>query len=141
MTTEEKIKKVLDKVNDLINTKMDHMFVGGDLVASEKSFTDIKKSVKQNYDAPKKDIKGYVIRIKIDKKDKNILSISCMQVTITPKLLIKSDDDDGIQLFTYTSTELLKYGFKLTQLKKIMKAIKNNTVSYRKTSIPISDII
>jgi hypothetical protein len=91
---QEKIKKVLDKVNDLIDIKMDHIFVGGDLVASEKSFKDIKKSVKENYDAPKKDIKGYVIRIKIDKNNKNILSISCMQVTITPKLLIKSDDDD-----------------------------------------------
>jgi hypothetical protein len=138
---QQKIKKILDKVNDMIDIKMDHMFVGGDLIASEKSLKDIKKSVKENYDAPKKDIKGYIIRIKIDKKNKDILSISCMQLTITPKLLIKSDDDDGIQLFTYSSNELIKYGFKLTQLKKIMKAIKNNIVSYRKTSVPISDIL
>jgi hypothetical protein len=141
MTTEEKIKKVLDKVNDLINIKMDHMFVGGDIVASEKSFTDIKKSVKKNYDAPKKDIKGYVIRIKIDKKEKDILSIFCKQVTITPKLFIKSTDEDGFQLFTYSLSDLIKYGFKLTQLKKIMKAIKNNEISYKKDSVPISDVL
>lgn len=141
MTTEEKIKKVLDKVNDLIDIKMDHMFVGGDLISSEKSFKNIKKSVKENYDAPKKDIKGYVIRIKIDKKNKDILSIFCKQVTITPKLFIRFEDDDVFQLFTYSSNELIKYGFKLTQLKKIMKAIKNNEVSYRKTSVSISDVL
>ncbi len=138
---QEKIKKVLDKVNDLIDIKMDHMFVGGDLVASEKSFKDIKKSVKENYDAPKKDIKAYIFSFKIDKKDKDILSIFCKQLTITPKLFIKFGDDDVFQTFTYSSNELIKYGFKLTQLKKIMKAIKNNEVSYRKTSISISDIL
>jgi ribosomal protein S10 len=138
---QEKIKKVLDKVNDLIDIKMDHMFVGGDLVASADLLKDIKKLVKENYDAPKKDIKGYVISLKIDKKGKIPLSITCMQITITPKLFIKSTDEDGFQTFTYSSTELIKYGFKITQLKKIMKAIKNNEVSYRKTSVPISDVL
>jgi hypothetical protein len=138
---QQKIKKVLDKVNDLIDTKLDHMFVGGDLVASEKSLKDIKKSVKENYDAPKKNIKGYLIKIKINKNDKNILNISCMQVTITPKLFIEFGDEDGVQRFTYSSNELIKYGFKLTQLKKIMKAIKNNEISYKKDSVPISNII
>lgn len=138
---QEKIKKVLDKVKDLIDTKMDHMFVGGDIVASADTLKDIKKSVKENYDAPNKDIKGYVVSLKIDKKGKIPLSITCMQVTITPKLFIKSTDEDGFQTFTYSPTELIKYGFKLIQLKKIMKAIKNNEISYRKTSIPISDVL
>ncbi len=61
---QQKIKKVLDKVNNLLDTKLDHMFVGGDLIASEEILKDIKKSVKENYDAPKKDIKGYIISIK-----------------------------------------------------------------------------
>lgn len=141
METQQKIQKILNKVNDIIDTKLDHMFVGGELIASAKTLKDIKNYVKENYDTPKKDIKGYVIRIKIDKKNKIVLNVSCMQVTITPKLLIRSDDDDGIQLFTYSQDEILKYGFKLVQLKKIMKAIKNNEVSYRKTSVPISDIL
>ncbi len=144
MTSEqkqEKIKKVLDKINNLIDTKLDHMFVGGDLIASEEILKDIKKSVKENYDAPKKDIKGYIISIKSNINSKIPLSITCMQVTITPKLFIKSTDEDGVQTFTYSPDELIKYGFKLTQLKKIMKAIKNNEVSYRKTSVSISDVL
>ena len=64
-----------------------------------------------------------------------------MQVTITPKLFIEFGDEDGVQRFTYSSNELIKYGFKITQLKKIMKAIKNNEVSYRKTSVSISDVL
>jgi hypothetical protein len=141
METQKKIQKILNKVDDIIDTKLEHMFVGGELVASAKSLKDIKKYVKENYEAPKKNIKGYIIAIKFDKKDKNPLNILCKQMTITSKLFIKFEDDDGFQTFTYSLVELLKYGFKLIQLKKIMKAIKNNEVSYRKTSVPISDIL
>ncbi len=141
MSNSDKLTNIFNKVEDIIDTKNGHLFVSNELVASQKTFKDIKTYVKANYDAPEKDLKGYIIRVKIDKNYKTPLSITCMQVTITPKLFIKSEDDDGIQTFNYTPDELLKYKFSMTHLKKIMKAIKNDAVSYRKTSIPISDIL
>ncbi len=137
----DKLTNILNKVSDIIDTKNSHMFVSNELVASGKTMKDIKTYVKDNYDAPEKDIKGYIIRLKIDKNYKTPLSITCMQITLTPKLFIKSGDEDGIQTFNYTTDELLKHKFSMTHLKKIMKAIKNDAVSYRKTSIPISEIL
>jgi len=136
------INNILDNIEKQYNLKNDFFFVGGELVAEESGFKEIKQYVKDNFEPPKKDIKGYVVRMKINKDDdKNILHVSCMQVTISPKLFIKSTDNDGIQLFTFTKDELLKYGFSMDILKIIMDAIKYDKVSYRKTSVPISDIM
>jgi len=135
------MEKILNKINDIIDTKYDHMFVGNELVSSGNTLKEIKKYVKEQYDAPTKDIKGYIISIKIDKKGKIPLSITCMQVTITPKLFIKSMEDDGVQTFNYSSDAVIKYGFKMSHLKKIMSAIKNDMVSYRKSGVSISEIL
>jgi len=102
---------------------------------------DIKTAIKNDYDAPKKNIKGFIIRLKIDKNNKKPLIINCTQVTVTPKLFVDSLDDDVFQIFTYTTDELLKYGFKLNHIKKMMKAIKNNTISFEKSSVSIYELL
>tara|TARA_R110000868_G_scaffold71798_5_gene209893 strand:- start:570 stop:983 length:414 start_codon:yes stop_codon:yes gene_type:complete len=126
-----------DKLIKLLPPSKIHLFVGGDLVASEKSIKLLKDFVKENYDPPKKNIKGYIVRIFTDKK----LHIEITQVSITPKLFIGAKDDDAFQTFTYTKNELLKYGFKINQIKSMIKAIQNNTISFEKSSISISELL
>ena len=50
-------------------------------------------------------------------------------------------DDDISQTITYTRDELLKYGFHKSHIIKIIKAIQNDSISFEKSSIPITDII
>ncbi len=93
------------------------------------------------FDKPNKEIKAFNIRIKINKNKKdNILSINCSQLTINKKLKLVSEDDDVFQTFTYSQDELIKYGFKLSHLKSMMKAVKNHLVSYEKSSISITEL-
>jgi hypothetical protein len=138
----DKLDKRIKEVNDIIKPSISHFFVGGELVASEKTTIGLKNYIKQNYDIPSKNIKGYLIRLKINKSDKNqILIMNCMEMTITPKLLIKSLEDDGYQTITYSSNELIKHGFKLSHIKKVIKAIKNNTVSFDDSIISITELL
>jgi hypothetical protein len=137
----DKLNEKINKIKDILEPSMNHMFIANELILSEKTMKDIKNAIKNDYDAPKKNIKGFIIRIKVDKNNKKPLIINCTQVTVTPKLFVDSLDDDVFQIFTYTQDELLKFGFKLIHIKKMMKAIKNNLVSFEKSSIPISELL
>jgi len=138
----DKIDKKLDKINDVLEPSKSHLFVGGDLVASGKNSKEVKDHVKKTYNPPSKDIKGYFLRFKINKNDtNNLINITCSQITITPKLLIRPDEDDGFQTFIYTVNDFKKYGFKMSHIKKIIKAIKTESVSFERNSIPISELL
>lgn len=137
----DKLNKIITNINKVLDPTKDHLFVSNDLVASEKTTKLLKSYVKENYDAPKKNIKGYIIRFDIDKKSKNILSINCAQVTITPKLFIGPKDDDTFQTFTYTSDELIEFGFKMIHIKKMIKSIKHNLISFEKSHISITELL
>jgi len=141
MDKNDKLNKIINEIKDVLTPSMTHLFVGGDLVASEKTLKLIKDNVKKNYDPPKKNIKAYTIRIKINKSDDNIININCGQLTITPKLFIGPTDDDGSQLFIYTRNDLLKNGYKMSHIKKIIKAIKTDSISYDKNYISISELL
>ena len=137
----EKLNKIIHKIESILEPSINHMFIANELILSKKTMKDIKSSIKNEYESPKKNIKGFIIRLKIDKKNKKPLIINCTQVTITSKLFIDSLDDDIFQIFTYTYDELIKYGFSLSHIKKIIKAIKNNKISFDKSSISITDIL
>jgi len=135
------IDKKLDKINDVLEPSKSHLFVGGDLVASEKSTKNLKDYIKQSYNPPKKNLKAYLIRIKINKTSSTPLIINCTEMTITPKLTIKSEDDDGFQTVKYSKIELSKYGFKIAHVKKLIKAIKNETVDFDNSIISLSELL
>ena len=137
----DKIDKKLDKINDILEPSKSHLFVGGDLVASGKNPKEVKDYIKKTYNAPSKDIKSFMITLKINKTSNEPLIINCVEMTITPKLIIKSTEDDGFQTFVYTVNDLKKYGFKMSHIKKIIKAIKTESVSFEKNSIPISELL
>jgi Ni,Fe-hydrogenase maturation factor len=137
----DKIEQILNYIKKNIDVKKTHLFVGGEIVSSQFTMKKIKDDIKKNYDNPKKNVKGYVITIDLDKNDKNPLSINCTQMTITPTLFIGNKENDNSQTFVYSKKELLKYGFKIIHIKKIIKAVKNNLVSFEKNYISISDIL
>lgn len=120
---------------------MYHLFVGNKIISSEKIMRLLENDIKKNFVAPKKLIKGYIIRMKIDKNNKSIISINCDQVTINEKLIIKSLESDGFQTFIYSTDELLKHGFKMSHIKKMIKAIKNHTVKFDKSFITITELL
>jgi hypothetical protein len=141
MDKADKFDKKINEIKKVLDPNKDHLFVGNELVASEKASKILKESVKENYEPPQKNIKAYIIRIDIDKKNKFPLSINCGQITITPKLFIGPKDDDTFQTFTYTKDELLDNGFKMSHVKKMIKAIKNNLISFEKSNISISELL
>jgi len=130
----EDIKKVIDPTKD-------HLYVGGERVASEKTLKKIKEYVKTEFDPPKKNLKGFLIKFNIKNTSKLFMNVTCTQITITPKLFIGASDDDMFQLFTYSSDEIKKYGFKKSHIKYMMKAIKNDLISFEKSKITITELL
>jgi hypothetical protein len=137
----DKIDKIIKNVKKVLQPSMSHLFVGNELISSHKLPKLLRDDIKKNFEAPKKSIKGYIVRMKIDKNNKQIISINCIQVTITEKLIVKSMEDDGFQTLTYTLDELIKNEFKLSYLKKLMKAIKNHTVKFDNSFISITELL
>jgi hypothetical protein len=137
--TLEDIDKILNSINKDIDTKKINLFVGGDMVSSQSSMKKIDEDIKDNYDKPKKDIKGYIFKFKLDNKDDSPLIIECLEVVITPKLNIEKKDN--IFTFSFSKDELLKYGWKKEYINKIIDAIKNKTVSLKKNRVNMSDIL
>jgi hypothetical protein len=130
----EDIKKVIDPTKD-------YLYVGGEIVAYDKTFKKIKEYVKSEYDAPKKNIKGFLIKFNIKKTSKILMNVKCTQITITPKLFIGPVDDDMFQVFTYSPDEIKKHGFKKSHLKYMMKSIKNHLISFEKSRITITELL
>ena len=134
----EDINKIINKV---IDPTKDHLYVSGDLIASDKTMKKIKEYVKTEFDPPKKNLKGFLIKFNIKNTSKVLMTITCTQITITPKLFIGATDDDMFQVFSYSPDEIKKYGFKKSHLKYMMNAIKNDLISFEKSKITITELL
>ena len=137
----DKFDTKINQIKDVLTPSQTHLFVGGDLAASGKTPKEVKDYIKKTYNAPSKDIKSYLITLKINKTSDEPLIINCKELTITPKLIIKSTEDDGFQTFIYTKNDIIKFGFKMLHVKKIINAIKTESVSFERNSIPISELL
>ena len=132
--------KIFDKIRNTIDIKMEHLFINNKVVVTAKGLKSLKLKVKEDFENPKKDIKCFIISLSIKPDYKFPLTINCSQFTITPKLNLLYKDDDMAQTFTYSKNELLEYKFKLSHLKKIMKALKKDLISFEKQLVPITDV-
>jgi len=141
MSNQLRLEKKIKDIENKLEPGKEHLYIDNKLITSQKTIKAIKEEIKKEYEKPEENIHGFIISLKINKTGKSSLTISCTQITITPKLFVGSLDDDAFQIFTYSNDELLKYGFKISHIKKIMKAKKKNTISFEKNSIPISDIL
>ena len=131
----------LDKVKDILQPSIYHLFISKELVASEKTPKLLRQYVKENFEQPKKPLKGYIVRMKIDKNEEHIISINVDQVTINEKLNMERLEEDGYQTLTFTKDELKKYGFKMDYLYKLFDDIKNDNVRYDKSIITITKLL
>jgi hypothetical protein len=109
---------------------------------SENTFPKLKKSIKENVQPPNKNIKVFTIDFAYKpESDTYPLRIICVPYTLTPKLaLVTKDDDIGLTI-RYTQNELKKYGFKKEHIKRIMKAMEEETASYHNFADSISHIL
>lgn len=135
-----KVNKKLDKINELIDTKMLHLFRKQKLILSTKTLKELNTKL-NSLEQPKKEIKVHLIRLKIDKNDKYPLIISCTQNTLTPEYELYINDNDASQTITYTDEELLKYGFKIGHIQRIIKSIKDQLISFKKDTVSITNVL
>jgi hypothetical protein len=118
---------LIDQIYDMSNY---HLFKNSKQILEDSSINNLKKAIKENIKPPTKDTKVFVINFSIKPKSEFPLKIVCGQYTLTDKLALVMTDDDTSITITYTKDELKKYGFKKSHVSKIIKAIKNDLVSY-----------
>jgi hypothetical protein len=134
------MEKIFDKIKSLIDVKQDHLFINNKIIVSAKSLKSLKEKLKEEFDNPGKNIKCFIVSVNINVDYKYPLTINCSQYTISPKLSLNCNEDDVSQTFTYSEKELINYGFKLSHIKKIIKALKKDLVSFEKSSVTITSI-
>ncbi len=136
----EKVLSKLQKINNVINTNKYHLFRNNKIILSETTLKKIKDELK-TFENPTKYIKVFLVSINIDPKYKHPIIINCSQNTITPKLALLTKDDDMSISITYTKDELLKFGFKLSHIKKIIYALKNDLIDFTDLTESITDLL
>ncbi len=136
----DKIIQKLDKIDNIIDSNKYHLFRNNKNILSANTFKLLKEDLK-HFEEPSKNLKLYLIQFNIDSKYKYPLIINCTQNTLTPKLNLVVNEEDMTIAVTYTSDELLKYGFKKNHIYKIINAMKDDKISYRKPNVSISNIL
>ncbi len=136
----EKVLSKLEKINKLLDTNKYHLFRNNKIILSETTLKKIKDELK-TFENPSKYIKVYLVSINIDPKYKYPIIINCSQNTITPKLALLTKEDDMSISITYTKDELLKFGFKLSHIKKIIYALKNDLIDFTDLTESITNVI
>jgi hypothetical protein len=129
----------LDKIYDIISDEGRVSIYKGmkKLLQSEQNTqTKISKEIKEQFNVLPKDIKVYKIFYNVNKKWKpskwifGPFYINIDQLTLTKDLDLVQNPDDKGQTITYTVDEINDIGFKLNHVKKIIKAVKNKTISF-----------
>lgn len=133
------------KIDKSYNMTQIHLFKNpsSTYILGEKTLPKLKKAIRENVKMPSKDIKVFLIKFKLNLDDKNQcpLRISFAPYFITEKLKLISDQDNQALTIEYSKDEFEKYGFEKEHIKKIIKAIKNNKVSYKELSDNITNIL
>lgn len=122
-----------------IDFKQYHIFKNNKVIASSSTMKKLKDEVKKTFDAPSKNIKVYIISF--SSKINFPLTITCSQFTITPKLTLIAKDDDMSQKVYYNKEEYEKYKFKMSHIKKIIKALKDELLSIEPDYWTISEVL
>ncbi|RZK04521.1 MAG: hypothetical protein EOO43_22325 [Flavobacterium sp.] len=102
---------------------------------------NLKGEIKRNIDAPSRDIKVFVVSFHKTNNSEKLFMVSCFQSTMTSNLALVDEDDDNGKIITYSEKELEKRKFKLSDVVKIMNAIKNRSISLSSSKSSISDIL
>jgi hypothetical protein len=105
------------------------------------TLNDVKKEIKKNIDSPKKDKTIFLISFGKSKNKEKMFFVHCEESTITTDLgLITSARHKG-KMITYSRDELKKRKFKVSDIVKIIKAVKNSTISMSTPKSSITDVL
>lgn len=126
----------LDYIHDLIDTDNYYLYYKNKLLLSANTMKKLKEQIKEEINEPSKDIKVFVISFGIYEQSTKPFRITCSQFTLTPRLSLVVKSDDMSQIITYSKDDK----FKLSHIVKIIKAIKDDKISFEKASVPISDV-
>lgn len=131
---------IIDKTYDMSQI---HLFQSGSTksLLSEKTMPKIKKAIKENIEAPTKHKKVYLIQFILKPDSEYPLRIICSQMSLSPKLALGIKDDDISLTIRYNTEELKKFGFKKEHIKLIIKAIKEDTASFKDLADSITHIL
>ena len=131
----------LEKINKIIDVSKIHIFYKNKELKqlAEKTLGKVGEAIKNNVNPPKTDKKVYLIKISLNPKANRKIIIICTQYTINNKLNL-SANISGVTV-EYTQADLDKYGFKLSHVKKIIDALKNDDIDYEKDFVSIREII
>jgi hypothetical protein len=135
------IDSLLNNISNSFDIKLYYLYINNKLICKEKTIPKVKSTLKESYKNPVSDEKAYLISFTIDNKYKYPLMINCTSYTITPKLLMKTTDDDASQTFVYTADDLKNYGFNESHLFKIIQALKDESISFESNTVSISDVL
>jgi|SaaInlStandDraft_4_1057021.scaffolds.fasta_scaffold31178_3 hypothetical protein len=131
----------LDYINDLVDIDKYYLYFKKEPILSANTMKELKKKIKKEIDKPNKEIKVHVIEFNKTCTSNRLFMIACNQQTITPSLSLLTRDDDNGHTITYSKEELKKRKFKVSDIKKIIKAIQKQTISFSKATVSISDIL
>jgi hypothetical protein len=131
------------KIDDSYDMKQIHLFKKSSLkyILGDKTLPKLKKLIKENVNTPTKDIKVYLIKFKFSPDNEYPLRISVAPYIITDKLNLIMDYNNVALTIKYSTNELKKYGFNHNHINKIIKAIKNNKISYKNLTESITNIL
>ena len=124
-------KEVLEKIRDYVEYKSQaiEIFKNNRLLFKLDRYSKLKDYIKNNIEKPTKDRKIWIVTYVIDYKSKNPFKYGVQQMTITLELeLVRKSDDKG-KVITYTPEDIITYGFKRANLKKVFKAIRERKIS------------
>ena len=128
-----------EQINKELEIGFYHVFYRGKPIKElqTRNVIHLKELVKKNIDAPKKNKRVVVVRLKYEGGN---LFVSCVQMTITPDLFLINDKDDYAITAKYTAEDLEDYGFDRDGVNKIINALKKRDVDLSKSIIDVEDI-
>lgn len=118
-----------------------NLFSSKRFLLSESNLKKLKDAVKKDFDKPEKDKKVYIISSRLDEDSKHYFTINCSQYTITKSLALIVREDDMFQSFVWKKSEIEKYPITEDIIFKIIKALKDDSISFEKDYIPIKEVL
>jgi len=129
----KKIDKFAEKEGNISIYKNGKKILSSDAI----TLKDLSKDFKKNKIQPKKETKIFLISYRISLKKNwkatklspGPFSVICQKLTLTPKLSIKKNKEDGGQTIIWKISDLENFGFKKKYIKDIIYAIDSKIIS------------
>ena len=141
----DKIKKILGKIKNEFELGYQYLYNKNKQILIGQNLIDLKNSLKTNVKSPSKNINVSIIDFGILEKNYNtknpVLIINCTPAIITPSLNLKIMDNEYGLTFTFTTDELLEFGYKKSYLNKMINSIKNKMIKSNTMEVSITKLL